>query len=120
MKKLVEEQEIVKIMKGVHLLGLNLTETEFEQLDSGDAVALEGKRLGEIGAALILAEALFARDYRQGMTLIGLSEAVTESVDYSGIPIYYWISQYSKRCCLVLTLINGKPAIKVSSQFIIS
>lgn len=115
-KLVVEEQETLEIMKAVHILGLSLTGIELERLDSGDTVSLEGKRLGEIGAALILAEALLARDYGQSITLIGLSELITESVDYSGIPIYYWISQSSKPHCLVLTLINGKPAIKVSSH----
>lgn len=103
-----------EIEKGISLLGLKITESELNELQIGNALSLEGRGLSEIGSVFILAEALSAINSVKSITF-GKSPKVSTS-SRSGIPIYCWNCELIGRCCIVLTLIDGYPAIKVASE----
>lgn len=106
-----------EIQKGVHLLGLNISESELNELKSGSIISLEGRGLGEIGSIFILAEALSRMNSVKNVTFQDLRKVVTEPSHTSGIPIYCWNTDSLRKCCLCLTLINGKPAVRTYCEF---
>lgn len=109
--------EIGEIQKGIKLIGLRISEFELNQLELGNTISLENRRLGEIGSIFILAEALSAvNSVKRNITFQDLPETVREFSWCSGVPIYCWNSELIGKCCLILTLVDGKPAIRVSSQ----
>jgi len=99
--------------KGVDLLGLTLSYSELNELQSGKYVSLEDRSLSEIGSVFILASALVAANSgKKTITFRDLPQAATDSECASGIPIYCWDSGSSGKFCLCLTLVDGKPAIR--------
>ncbi|MBO3459184.1 hypothetical protein G7B40_027740 [Aetokthonos hydrillicola Thurmond2011] len=105
-----------EIEKAVNYLGIKLSDTELEELRSGNVVSLEGRRLSEIGSVFILAEALCARNSVRNIVFRDIPEVVTEFSQFSGLPIYRWDSDSLGKCCLILTLMDGKPAVRFSHQ----
>jgi hypothetical protein len=108
--------EISEIQKGINLVGLKISEAELNELKSGNTISLEGRGLSEIGSVFILAEALSARNLVKAITFQDLPKVFIQSSSCSGVPIYLWNSDLLGKCCLLLTLVNGKPAFKVSSS----
>ncbi len=109
--------ETGEVQKGIKLIGLHISEFELTQLERGNTISLENRRLGEIGSVFILAEALSAvNSVKRNITFQDLPQTVREFSWCSGVPIYCWNSDLIGKCCLILTLVDGKPAIRVSSQ----
>ena len=106
--------DISQIQKGISLIGLKVSETDLQELQSGNMVSLGGKRLGEIGSVLILTEALALVNLVKSITFGDLLKASEETC--AGIPIYCWNSEQGK-CCLCLTLIDGNLAIATRIEF---
>lgn len=115
MSKLSQTLYSHEIQKGIYLLGLNISEFELKELLSGNIISLENRGLSEIGLLFILAEALSALNSFKNVTFRDLSEVVTEASSSCGIPIFCWDSELGK-CCLYLTLVNGKPALKTCTN----
>ena len=108
----VSDQEI---RKSLHLLGLNLSDSEVNESKIGDTILLENRTLGEIGSVFILAAALSAANLgNKKITFQDLFKAMTESEDSPGygVPIYCWHDSLQSKYCIYLTLIQGKPAIR--------
>lgn len=105
-----------EIQKGFNLLGLKVSDIELNQLQHGNIVSLESRRLSEIGSVLILAEALSSLHSVKNITFNDLPKVVTESLSCSGIPVHRWNDDILGKCYLLLTLLDGKPAFKISSQ----
>ena len=102
------------IDKCLHILGLNLSESEIDELKIGKLVSLESRDLSEIGSVFILAAALSATNLgnpKKKIVFRDLHQSLKESAHCSGIPIYCWQNDSQKKCCIYLTLIDGKPAI---------
>lgn len=87
---------------------------------SGNFISLESRGLSEIGSVFVLAEALSAVNSMKNTAFRDLSEVVTESSRCSGIPIVNWNFDHFGKCCLLLTLVDGKPAVKASFQKVMS
>lgn len=102
--------------KSLDLLGLCLSESEVNELSSGNIVSLESRSLGEIGSLFILAAALSASNFgstKKTITFQDLPQAVSEFPGCSGIPISSWnLDSAFGKCCLYLTLVDGKPALR--------
>lgn len=105
-----------EIRKGFNLLGLEVSESEMNELQYGNTVSLESRRLSEIGSVFIFAEALSALHSVKNITFKDLFKIVTGTVSDSGIPVYYWDHDELGKCYLLLTLEDGKPAVKILSQ----
>ncbi|WGV26201.1 hypothetical protein [Halotia branconii] len=105
-----------EIQKGFNLLGLKVSDIELNQLQHGNIISLESRRLSEIGSVLILAEALSSLHSVKNITFNDLPKVVTESLSCSGIPVHRWNDDILGKCYLLLTLLDGKPAFKISSQ----
>ena len=114
MSTIVHSLKTSEIKKGINLLGLKITESELNELQIGNAISLEGRGLSEIGSVFILAEALSAVNSVKSITFGDLPKVATSS--RSGIPTYCWNCELIGKCCIVLTLVNGNPAIKVASE----
>jgi hypothetical protein len=115
MSTIVHSLKTSEIRKGINLLGLKINESELNELQVGNAISLEGRGLSEIGSVFILAEALSAINSVKSITFADLPKVSTETSRYSGIPIYCWDCERIGKCCIVLTLIDGNPAIKVAA-----
>ncbi|MEH2360887.1 hypothetical protein [Nostoc sp.] len=115
--KMKHNINIAEIQKGINLLGLSVSESEMDVLKNGKTVSLERRKLSEIGSIFILAEALSARNSIKSITFQKLPTVVVESSRYTGVPVYYWDCEIFGKCCLLLTLIEGNPAIRVSTQY---
>lgn len=101
------------ISKGANLLGLNLSYSELNELQSGNHISLETRSLSEIGSLFIMVSALAdinAGKTRTDVTFGDLPKSKSDSQCCSGIPIYCWESN-SQKICLFLTMVDGKPAI---------
>jgi hypothetical protein len=105
-----------EIQKGIHRLGLKISEAELNELKGGKTISLASRRLSEIGSIFILAEALCAIHSVKKITFGDLPNVVTGSLNCSGVPIHCWTSDVLGKSCLVLTLEDGKPAVRISSQ----
>ncbi|AFZ56830.1 hypothetical protein H6G54_14880 [Anabaena cylindrica FACHB-243] len=105
-----------EIQKGFNLLGLKVSDIELNELQHGNIISLEDRRLSEIGSVLILAEALSSLHSVKNITFKDLPEVVTESLTCSGIPVHRWNCDMLGKCYLMLTLVDGKPAFKISSH----
>lgn len=118
MSKLLSSLNTHEIQKGINLLGLNISESELNELQSGNIISLESRSLGELGSVFILAEALSAVNSVKSVTFQNLLEVVTEPSRRFGfgIPIYCWNSDLGK-CCVCLKLVNGKPAVSIGWEF---
>jgi len=103
-----------EIQKGINLVGLKISESELNELN-GNTISLEGRNLIEIISVVILAEALLAVNSVKAITFRALPKVVIEFSSCCGVPIYRWNSDLLGNCCLLLTLVDGKPAFKVSS-----
>ncbi len=112
---ITQNMEVSEIQKGINLLGLKISEYELNQLQSRNSISLEGRGLSEIGSVFILAEALWAVNSVKSITFGKSPKVSTETSRYSGIPIYCWNCERIGKCCIVLTLIDGNPAIKVAA-----
>jgi hypothetical protein len=86
------------------------------ELKSGKNISLESRGLSEIGYVFILAEALLRTNLVtvKNVTFCDLQKAKEEFSQHSDIPIYCWDSETGDKCCLLLTLVDGKPVIRVS------
>ncbi|WP_392533579.1 hypothetical protein [Nostoc sp. C117] len=112
--QVVETEEIQKYIK---LLGLQLSDLELHQLQLGNIISLESRRLSEIGSVFILAEALSTASLvKKNITFNDLPQTVRDFPCSSGVPIYYWNSDLQGKCGLLLTLVDGKPGIRISTQ----
>jgi hypothetical protein len=119
MSKLMEGIEISEIQKGTYRIGLDLSESELRKLISGKIVSLEDRTLSEIGLVFILTEALIGVNSMNSVKSITFRELPKVSTDFStssGVSVYSWNSHVFGKCCLLLTLVDGKPAIQVSCQ----
>ena len=105
-----------EIQKGFSLLGLKVSDIELNELQHGNSISLESRRLSEIGSVLILAEALSSLHSVKNITFKDLPKIVTESLSCSGIPVHRWNDDILGKCYLLLTLVDGKPAFKISSH----
>lgn len=110
MSQLMQSIGISRIQKGLNLLGLNISESELDELKSRNTLSLEGRSLSEIGSVFILAEALSAANCVKPVTFRELLECC------SGISIYRWNSDLFGKYCLLLAFVDGKPVVKISSQ----
>ncbi|HCF29511.1 MAG TPA: hypothetical protein DEV81_20430 [Cyanobacteria bacterium UBA11049] len=113
MSTILQSLKTSEIQKGINLLGLKITESELNELQVGNAISLEDRGLSEIGSVFILAEALSAVNSVKSITFGDLPKVSTSS--RSGIPIYCWNCERIGKCCMVLTLVDGNPAIKVAA-----
>jgi hypothetical protein len=91
-------------------LGIRSFESNFDGLELGQPVLLEGKTLGEIGTALILLEA----EVLSSKMLSG-HQRTFEALSSIGVPIYCW-NEARQRNCLLLKLIDSKIAIKLDTS----
>ena len=112
---ITQNMEVSEIQKGINLLGLKISEYELNQLQSRNSISLEGRGLSEIGSVFILAEALWAVNSVKSITFADLPKLATETSRCSGIPLYCWNCDIFGKSCILLTLVDGKPTIKVSS-----
>lgn len=108
--------EICELKKALNSLGIKLSEAELIQLKSGYRISLEHQRLGEIGLIFILAEANLRKNSvkLKNVTFNALRETAKKIAKYSDIPIYFWLTETDNSCCLLLSLENNKPEIRVS------
>ncbi|WP_208346138.1 hypothetical protein [Aetokthonos hydrillicola] len=90
MPDLLESVNVQELLKGANLLGLNISESELNQLQSGSILSLEGRGLGEIGSIFILAEALSKMNSVKNVTFEDLRKVIPHSSHGCGIPIYCW------------------------------
>ncbi|ARV60131.1 hypothetical protein BZZ01_17205 [Nostocales cyanobacterium HT-58-2] len=116
MSRLSQTSDCYQIQKGIHLLGLSVSELELKELLSGNSISLAGRRLSEIGLLFILAEAVSALHSFKNVTFQDLSQVITEDVSSPGIPIFCWNSEVAK-CSLYLALVNGQPTLKTYYQY---
>ena len=110
----LKHSESCPILKGLNLLGLALSESELNELESRNYFSLANRNLSEIGSVFILAAAIAASNLgktKKTITFGDLVKTVTESTFCSGIPIYSWNSVSAGKCCLYLSLVAGKPAL---------
>lgn len=114
MSTITQTLKVNEIQKGINLLGLKITEFELNELQVGNTISLEGRGLSEIGSVFILAEALWAVNSVKSITFGDLPKVAISS-RCCGIPIYCWNCERIGKCCIVLTLVDGYPAIKVAS-----
>lgn len=112
----IQNPETREIQKGIHRLGLKISESELNELNHGKTISLESRCLSEIGSIFILAEALSAVHAVKKITFRDLPNVVERSLGCSGVPIHCWNSDLLGKCCLVLTLEDGKPAVRIASQ----
>ncbi len=112
----LQHSETNEIQKGIKLLGLNISESELNELKLGHPISLETRRLSEIGSVLILAEAISALHSVKNITFEDLPKVVIKSSNCSGIPIHCWTSDPFGKCYLILTLTDGKPTIMLSLE----
>lgn len=106
------------ISKGANLLGLTLSGSEMNELQSGNHISLADRSLSEIGSLFIMVSALAdvnTGKAKSNVTLGDLPKSITGSQSSSGVPIYCWESN-SQKMCLYLTMVNGLPAIRSSSH----
>lgn len=104
-----------EIKKGLDLLGLNLSDSELNEVEIGNTISLEDRNLSEIGSVFILAEALSATHLgkkKKKIRFQDLPQGVTDSGYYAGIPIYCWKENPQVKCCIYLTFLDGKPAVQ--------
>jgi hypothetical protein len=112
MSEVKENLEKASIHKVINLIGLKLSDCELNELQSGNYVSLEGRKLGEIGSIFILIEALFSLSKTgQKISFYDLPKVTEKSEQRLGIPIYYWNDISSIKYCLHLALLDSKPAI---------
>ncbi len=105
-----------EIQKGFNLMGLKVSDIELNELQHGNTISLESRRLSEIGSVLILAEALSSLHSVKNITFKDLPKVMTESLSCSGIPVHRWNDDTLGKCYLLLTLVDGKPAFQISSK----
>lgn len=109
-----------EITKGFSLLGLNLSEIELKNLQSGKIISLETRNLSEIGSAFILATALFHKHSENPKKTLIFKDIFPSDLLSSingGIPVYCWTTESFEQCCLYLTLLHGIPSVKIVSSF---
>ena len=112
-----------ELRRGINRIGLNLSESEFNALVQGNSVDLEGRGLSEIGSIFIMAAAVAPLNLGKPRTLLKFSDLPTlvepdippENASCPGIPIYCWLSDLDKKCCVYLTLTDSKPVLKIGS-----
>ena len=105
-----------ELKKGLQRVGLSLTESELNELDFGHIISLEKMDLGTIGSLFILASAASALNLGKSKRSIVFQDLPKMTQDYqgcSGIPIYCWSSDFAGKRCLYLTVVEGKPAVRV-------
>jgi hypothetical protein len=111
--------EINELQKGLNRVGLTLSESELNELNIGNTISLEGMELSEIGSVFILASAISAVNSgkpKKPITFRDLPQAFKESACCCGLPLYCWSSNFLGKCCLYLTLLDGKPAVRTCCQ----
>ncbi|MBL1200210.1 MAG: hypothetical protein FWK04_14220 [Nostoc sp. GBBB01] len=108
--------ETCDIQKAVKILGLEISDGELDELKSGNNISLTSRDLSEIGSVFILAEAILRTKVIKvkNVTFDDLEKVTEDFSQHSGIPIYCWDSETSGKCCLLLTLVDGKPNIRLS------
>lgn len=119
MSVLTQSSEICQIQKGIKLLGLTLSESELNELESRNYFSLAGRDLGEIGSVFILAPAIASANLgktKKTITFGDLVKTFKETARCSGIPIYCWDSGSAGKCCLYLSLVAGEPVLLTSCE----
>jgi hypothetical protein len=108
--------ETCDIQKAVKILGLEISDLELDELKSGNNISLKNRDLSEIGSVFILADAILRTKIVKvkNVTFDDLQKVTEDFSQHSGIPIYCWDSESSGKCCLLLTLIDGQPNIRLS------
>jgi hypothetical protein len=112
-----------ELRRGINRIGLNLSDLELQALEQGNSVSLEGRGLSEIGSMFIMAAAVAAINLGKPRTLLKFSDLPTlvepdippENASCPGIPIYCWLSNLDKKCCVYLTLTDSKPVLKIGA-----
>lgn len=107
------------IHKGLHLLGLKLSDPELQELRASNTLLLENRSLGEIGSVFILAAAMAALksdNPKKQITFRDLPQATADVARCPGILLYCWNSDSLALSGpgLYLTLVDGKPALKIN------
>jgi hypothetical protein len=95
--------EISKIQKAIELLGLNLSDSELDELKSGNTISLESKGLSKVGSVLILAEAISKSSSGKTASDQNLILVSSEPSGFCTIPVYYCNSDRLDKSCLYLT-----------------
>ena len=109
-------KEDVEILKGVNLMGLNISMEELQTLLSGYAVSLENRSLSEIGALFIFAETLSSLHSFKASTFQDLLKVCRELSSHPGLPIHCWTSELAGKCCLLLAIVNGRLVVKAEFE----
>ena len=107
------------IKKGIDRTGLTMSEAEINTLRFGQTISLENRGLGEIGSLFILVSALsqpLLKKQKKTITFQDLVVQITDSAPCSGVPICYWNAEDTGKIYLYLTVIEGKPAIRLGSM----
>ncbi len=105
------------LKSGLARIGLNLTSDQLEELVRGNLVSLEHLGLSELGSIFILASAVSALNLgrkKRKITFGDLPNPLQNCTCCSGIPVYCWLSD--EKCCIYLTLLEGKPVLRRCSQ----
>lgn len=105
-----------KVRKYCNLLGLDLSESEINELESKNYISLEGRALSEVGSVFILVAALSSANSgtdRKNITFQDLAQEVTDSAYCAGILLCCWNSEPAGKCCLYLTLVASQLAVRI-------
>jgi hypothetical protein len=108
--------DINELKKGLQRVGLSLSEAELAELNFGNIISLEKMELGTIGSLFILASATSAFNLgkrKQPIAFQDLPQTTQGYQECSGIPVYCWRTDCAAKRCLCLTIVDGKPAVRV-------
>lgn len=103
-----------QIKNALQHLGLNLSDSELQQLQTEKNISLENKTLDEIGSFFILAAAIYSVNLgKNKITLRDLRKIVTYPKNSCGIPIYTWQDISYNKHYIYLSFIKGKLMISI-------
>lgn len=109
-------KENPEVLKGINLMGLNISGEELTVLMQGYTVSLENRSLSEIGSIFIFAEALSSLNSFKESTFQDLLNVCKELSTHPGLPIHCWTSDLSGKCCLLLAVVNCKLVLKAEFE----
>lgn len=111
--------DISTIQKGLNYIGLKLSDSELNELQSGNPISITSRGLGEIGSIFILAAAVStwnSGNIKKTIAFQDLRKVLTDSAPCSGLPIYCWDSSSASKCCLYLNLLNGVLTVRIGCE----
>jgi hypothetical protein len=108
-----------ELSKGLKRIGLSLSDLQLHQIYNGETVSLENLGLSEIGSVFMLVAAVSTIHLGRGKQPIifgDLTKTASECDCSAGLPICCWDVEDERKCCLYLTLVDGKPAICICTK----